>query len=76
MDTTVLAAIGGGVVTILGNQWVLHLQNRKEARKLKEEELTRDNKLAFLLENFPPHLHQAHEGITYPAGLDPRRMQH
>ena len=73
MDSTIIAAVIGGFLTLLVNQWLLHLQNRRDRHKEEKAKLEQDNKLAFLLENFPPHAHHAHEGITYPAGLDPRR---
>lgn len=75
MDTTTLTAVGAAVLTLLGNQWMLHLQNRKDLRKREDEDMSRDNRLAFLLENFPPHTHADHTGINYPAGMDPRHRR-
>jgi hypothetical protein len=72
VDTTILASVGAAVVTLLGNQWILHLQNRKDLESSKQHERDKDNRLAWLLENFPVHRHHDHTGISYPSGLDPR----
>lgn len=71
MDSNIIGALIGATGLIVVNQWVLHLQNRRRAKEKAEEELTKDNRLAFLLENFPPHLHDDHAGISYPAGMHP-----
>jgi hypothetical protein len=71
VDTTIIAAIISAFALVIVNQWILHTQNRRDAAKKAEDEVTKDNRLAFLLENFPPHRHEDHEGITYPAGLHP-----
>ena len=70
MEPSVVAAIVTGFLAILGNQWALHLQNRRDNKKKADEELSKDNRLAFLLENFPPHRHDDHSGITYPHGFN------
>lgn len=73
MDNTILAAMITGFGAILGTLLVLHAQNRHTAKTKAEDELMRDNRLAFLLENFPPHIHSEHQGITYPVGMHPKR---
>lgn len=72
MDNTILAAMITGFVAILGTLLVLHMQNRKDSKTKAETEMLKDNRLAFLLENFPPHLHNDHQGINYPVGMHPR----
>ena len=79
---TILAAVITGFVALFTTLLLLHAQNRKDAKARAEveqaraeEELERDNKLAFLLENFPPHRHSSHQGISYPAGMHPGRNQ-
>ena len=67
MDTTILAAMIAGFITILATLLVLHSQNRAAARKKDDTELLRDNRLAILLENFPPHRHDSNAGINYPS---------
>ena len=71
MDNTILAALISGFAILLGTQWLLHSANRKDAKAKAESEQSRDNRLAFLLENFPPHRHRDHQGIDYPAGMHP-----
>lgn len=71
MEQTILGAVIGGVFLILGQQWLLHSQNRGIAKNKAEAEMLRDNRLGILLENFPPHRHQNHSGVTYPTGMHP-----
>jgi hypothetical protein len=71
VDNQIIAAIIGAFALVIANQWILHNQNRREAKKKGDDELTKDNRLAFLLENFPPHRHDKHEGISYPSGMHP-----
>lgn len=71
MDNTILAAMIAGFVTILGTLLILHSQNRSAARTKADTELLRDNRLAILLENFPPHRHDTNSGINYPVGMHP-----
>ncbi|HWH59340.1 MAG TPA: hypothetical protein VN682_17050 [Terriglobales bacterium] len=71
MDNTILTAMIAGFATLFGTLLVLHAQNRKDAKTKAESEMLRDNRLAILLENFPPHRHRDHQGIDYPAGMHP-----
>lgn len=71
VEQTILGAVIGGVFLILGQQWLLHSQNRSVAKNKAEAEMLRDNRLGILLENFPPHRHSSHTGLTYPTGMHP-----
>lgn len=71
MDNTILTAMIAGFATIFGTLLVLHAQNRSATRTKADAELLRDNRLAILLENFPPHRHDANTGINYPVGMHP-----
>jgi hypothetical protein len=71
LDTTILAAMIAGFVTLLGTLLILHAQNRKDGRMKADSEMLKDNRLAFLLENFPPHRHDTNTGINYPVGMHP-----
>jgi len=71
MDGSIVGALIGAVALILGNQWLLHSQNRRAAKEKAEKEQEKDNRLAFLLENFPPHRHRDHVNIDYPTGMHP-----
>jgi hypothetical protein len=71
MDSTMLTAMIAGFATIFGTLLVLHSQNRAAAKTKAENELLRDNRLAILLENFPPHRHDSNAGINYPVGMHP-----
>jgi hypothetical protein len=68
----VIASVIGAVILLGGQQWMLHKQNRKDAKDREARDLAKDNRLAVLLENFPLHLHQDHDGIHYAYGMDPR----
>lgn len=71
MDSTILTAMIAGFATIFGTLLILHSQNRKDAKMKAEIEMQKDNRLAFLLENFPPHRHDSNAGINYPVGMHP-----
>lgn len=71
MDNVILGSIITGFLALLATLLLLHGQNRKDAKAKAESEMLRDNRLAFLLENFPPHKHRDHQGIDYPAGMHP-----
>ena len=71
MDNTILAAMITGFGALLATQLLLHAQNRKDAKVKAESEMLKDNRLAILLENFPPHRHREHQNIDYPAGMHP-----
>lgn len=60
-----------GFVTILGTLLILHTQNRKDVKTKADSEMLKDNRLAFLLENFPPHRHDSNANINYPVGMHP-----
>jgi hypothetical protein len=75
MENTILAAMIAGFATILGTLLVLHAQNRKDVKTKAESEMLKDNRLAFLLENFPPHRHDTSTGISYPVGMHPGERQ-
>jgi hypothetical protein len=72
MDPAITASIIGAVAVLGGQQWLLHHRNRKDAAARERHDLMKDNRLMVLLENFPLHIHDVHQGIRYPIGLDPR----
>ena len=71
MDNAILAAMITGFGAVLATLLLLHAQNRHTAKTKAEEDLRKDNRLAFMLENFPPHRHNDHQGINYPVGMHP-----
>ena len=71
MDTQIYAALIGVAGVVIVNQWILHLQNRRAAAEKAEKQKEKDNRLAVLLENFPPHRHRDHVNIDYPTGMHP-----